>query len=96
LEDDSIQCHFGYLPRRRATLRHPNLPNEFPIEQRALDVANILATGILRWHQSRVPEIRACPDSSPPGLEHVADTVLTVVNPDNVPDTTAFSEGESE
>jgi hypothetical protein len=66
-------------------------------DDRHRELASLLATGLLRWHrQRRLLEIRACPDSPPEGLEHVAQTALSVVNPVYSPETTTISEGECE
>ena len=66
-------------------------------DDRLTDLASLLANGLLRWHrQRRLLEIRACPDSPLKGLEHVAETALSVVNPVYAPETTTFSEGECE
>ena len=76
-------------------MRDCNHSSEISPGQRHRELACILAMGLLRLQQLRLLEIRACPDSGQPGLEHVANTVLTVVNPDNAPEAT-ISKGESE
>jgi hypothetical protein len=76
-------------------VRDPHRQPEHSREEAFAAVASLLATGLLRWHQQRrLLETRACPDSSQPGLEHVAETALSVVTPVYGPETTTISEGE--
>ena len=75
----------------------PNPALAVRTDDRLSELTSLLATGLLRWHvQRRLLEIRACPDSPQLGLEHVAETALSVVTPVYGPETTTISEGECE
>ena len=69
-------------------MRPMDRPSEFSPEQRLRELARIFAAGLIRWRkqQHRLAQTGTSPDSVAPGLEVPPDTVLSVINPVNGPE----------